>query len=51
MKPVKEKDLRDFKAKIIESKKEYITEALEFRQRMLEEKERAADLRKKKKLQ
>ncbi len=31
MKPVKEKEFRDLKIKIMESKKRYITEAMEFR--------------------
>jgi len=51
MKPVKEKDLRDLKVKIIECKRQYITKAMEFRRRMVEEKKRAVNLRKKKKLQ
>jgi len=50
MKPVKEKDLRDLKVKIIECKRQYITKAMEFRRRMVEEKKRAVNLRKKKKL-
>jgi len=46
MKPAKEKNVRDLLAKIIEDKKKYITEAMQFRQRMLQEKERTTHLRK-----
>ena len=38
MKPIKEESLMDYKARIIESKKRYIIEVKEFRQRVLEEK-------------
>ena len=36
MKPVKEKDFRDFKIKAIECRRYYITKAMEFRRRMLQ---------------
>lgn len=49
MKPVKEK-LGDFKIEIIEGKKKYLIEAMEFRLRILEEKEKTNKLREKKKL-
>jgi len=48
MKPIKEKEFRDLKIKIMESKKRYIIEATEFRKKIL--KESASDLRKKKEL-
>ena len=51
MKPLNEKDIRDFKVKIVEGKKKYMIEAMEFRRIMIEEKERTVDLQKKKKLQ
>jgi len=50
MKPVKEKDFRDLKVRIIKCKRQYITKAMEFRQKMIEERKRAINLRKKKKL-
>jgi len=40
MKPIKEKDLRDFKIQIIKSKIKYMVTAMEFRQRASEEKQR-----------
>lgn len=48
MKRLKEKNLKDFLSEIIDSKKKYIAEAMEFKQRILEEKERTSDLRKQK---
>ena len=48
MKPLKEKNLRDLRAEMIENKKEYVTKAMEFRQKILEEKQRSDELRKQK---
>ena len=44
-----EKELRNLKIKIAESEKRYIIRAMEFRRRILEEKEKAVKSRKKKK--
>lgn len=46
MKPLKEKNVRELLAEIIENKKKYVTEAMKFRYKMLAEKQRTADLRK-----
>lgn len=48
MKPIKGKEVRDLKIKIMESKKRYITEVMEFRKKIL--KESTSNLRKKKEL-
>lgn len=50
MKPLKKRDLKDFEAEIVKAKKRYITEAMEFRRRILEQKQRTVSLRKKKNL-
>ena len=50
MKPTREKRLKDLKTEIIEGKRRYLIERMEFRQRLLEQKERVNKLREKKKL-
>jgi len=48
MKPLKENTLTDLRVEIIKEKQKYIAEAIRFRQRILEEKEKTTDLRKQK---
>ncbi len=49
MKPFIQKDLRDFRVKIIKSKQQYMPRIVEFKRRMLAEKIRVVALPKKKK--
>lgn len=48
MKITKEQFLRDFKIQIIKNKREFITETMDFKTRLLEEKAKLTKLRKRK---
>jgi hypothetical protein len=48
MKPVNEKNVRNLVVEMIQAKEKYMSEAMRFRQKMLQEKERTLDLRKQK---
>lgn len=44
----KRKKIRDFQIEILEGRKNYLVQAMEFRRRMLEEKQKPRDSRRKK---
>ena len=49
MNPVIKEEIRDFKAEIIKKKNRYVTRSIEFKLKILKERGKASDLRRKRK--